>query len=331
MWFLLTSPAIAYASIAICFRVVSFASLNQRQRNVVFERLRIRRRRPSSARTPPRSLSPENKIPINTLQPANDYVNVFPPSQRYVLRAILDRMSHEQRAALGDLDFDEENFEKSILGWEEEYSSADDSKYLYSGFSVREIKALGQFPDYATLSGVSLPQPYHDFDIKKALPRPYRPLRWNYHQTMSLSKMDTDFWLELERTYVDRIRERKALYDEHGSGVLKWLPGSELACRELMEMCLQFLCARYPHLFTMYPAPDYPEKVVLENKILNTKLVVQDMHPLLVLLETVPEDFAIVMAPLWRKNTHTDVATDASTSRNGVVSFSSRVCAIVSF
>lgn len=52
------------------------------------------------------------------------------------------------------------------------------------GFSVDEIKALEDFPDYAELSGVSLPTPYPEFDIEKALPRPYRPFRWAYHQTI---------------------------------------------------------------------------------------------------------------------------------------------------
>ena len=47
-----------------------------------------------------------------------------------------------------------------------------------------EIEALGDFPDYAALSGVRLPKPYPEFDIKTAKPRPYRPFRWAYHQTM---------------------------------------------------------------------------------------------------------------------------------------------------
>jgi hypothetical protein len=51
-------------------------------------------------------------------------------------------------------------------------------------FSTEEIKALGDFPDYVTLSGVPLPEAYPEFDINKAKPRPYRPFRWNYHQTM---------------------------------------------------------------------------------------------------------------------------------------------------
>jgi hypothetical protein len=62
--------------------------------------------------------------------------------------------------------------------------------------------------------------------------------------------MEPDWWLELENTYETRIKQRQDLYKEHGDAVLQALPGSELACKELMEMALQFLCARYPqHAF----------------------------------------------------------------------------------
>jgi hypothetical protein len=50
--------------------------------------------------------------------------------------------------------------------------------------TLAEIAAYGPFPDYASLSGVPLPKPYPEFDIARALPRPYRPFRWAYHQTM---------------------------------------------------------------------------------------------------------------------------------------------------
>lgn len=39
-------------------------------------------------------------------------------------------------------------------------------------------------PDYASLTGVPKPCPLPAYDTNRALPRPYRPLRWPYHQTM---------------------------------------------------------------------------------------------------------------------------------------------------
>ncbi|KAK5955879.1 hypothetical protein OHC33_003520 [Knufia fluminis] len=291
----LTERNILYTAIAVCLCAISYLSLSQRQRDVVVGRLRLRRRRPSSADTPPRSLSPEKKTPSNTSPKANEFVRQYPPSQRHVLAELAQSLPSKQRQALGDLSFHQENFERSLLSFEEDYRKADPSKYVYTGFSVKEIKALGDFPNYATLSGVPLPQPYKEFNLNTAQPRPYRPFRWAYHQTMSLMRMETDWWLELESTYTSRITQRKSLYAQHGEAVLQWLPGSELACKELMEMALQFYCSRHPQFFSLYPSPSDASKTIFENKILGTTQVVQEKHPLLVLLDNVPEDFALML------------------------------------
>ena len=54
-----------------------------------------------------------------------------------------------------------------------------------TGFSVADIRKLGDFPDYARLSGIRLPEAYPEYDFNKSTPRPYRPFRWPHHQTMS--------------------------------------------------------------------------------------------------------------------------------------------------
>lgn len=105
--------------------------------------------------------------------------------------------------------------------------------------------------------------------------------------------MDLDWWLELEHTYASRIAERKALFEKHGTGVLAYLPGSELACKEVMEMALQFFCARYPQYFSL--SKDDARGFVFHNRILSTETVINSMHPLHVLLENVPEDFACML------------------------------------
>ena len=53
-----------------------------------------------------------------------------------------------------------------------------------TGFTSDDIHMIGDFPNYAELSGVPLPKPCFEFKIETALPRPYRPFRWVYHQTM---------------------------------------------------------------------------------------------------------------------------------------------------
>jgi hypothetical protein len=102
--------------------------------------------------------------------------------------------------------------------------------------------------------------------------------------------MEPDWWLELESTYVERIRERQRLLAEHGDAVLQALPGSELACKELMEMSLQFMCARYPTYFRLDK-----EAMVFQNDILQTQTDLRATHPLHVLFNNIPEDFALML------------------------------------
>lgn len=102
--------------------------------------------------------------------------------------------------------------------------------------------------------------------------------------------MQSDWWLEIDNEYVDKINQRKALYEQHGSKLLAYLPGSELVCKELMEMCLQFYCARYPAYFSISA-----DKHVFHNKLLSEDTDIKSMHPLQVLLNNVPEDFGIVL------------------------------------
>ncbi|KAH8638070.1 hypothetical protein IG631_05840 [Alternaria alternata] len=258
----------------------AFLLLQRSKRNILLQRLRNGGRRVSGAKTPPRSLSPGKKAVSAT---EIDYSDTFPPSRRFVLTETKNENKDESQGPTP-------GWQKRVLPMETSYMDADDSAFLPCGFSVKEIKALGDFPDYATLSGVPLPNPYPEFDINKALPRPYRPFRWSYHQTMSITKMQTDWWIELHNTYEESIKQRQALFAEHGEAVLQALPGSELACKELMEMVLQFVCTRYPHYFSLSS-----DKRIFHNDILKTDTDLTTTLPLHVLLNNIPEDFALML------------------------------------
>jgi hypothetical protein len=158
-----------------------FLIVQKGKRDLVLERLHISRRRVSGAKTPPRSLSPSKKQ-VQGLSEVN-YVDTYPPSRRHALANV----DGEALEPAEDLDIIRPDWMRSQVPMETSYMDAEESMYVPCGFSVKEVKALGNFPDYSTLSGVPLPKPYPDFDIKKALPRPYRPLRWAYHQTMCMS------------------------------------------------------------------------------------------------------------------------------------------------
>lgn len=94
----------------------------------------------------------------------------FPPSRRYVLHKIA-----EIPPCI---------LQKRALSSTRAVDLNKDDLYTPTGFSTQDIRALGRFPDYAKLSGIRHPAPYVGFDISSARFRPFRPFRWNYHQTM---------------------------------------------------------------------------------------------------------------------------------------------------
>ena len=188
-----------------------------------------RGRRNSSANTPPRSLTPdtkvmtdekvpidekvstedkvpaekkvsiEKKVPIekkasNNGQPPVEYKNIFPPSSRDLLLKVAESLSASKRRNIGVREIDQEEFTKNVIPLEADYRTCGPSTYTPTGISMAEIKALGDFPDYSKLSGVPLPEAYKEFEIEKALPRPYRPFRWAYHQTMCKSNLYQIDW-----------------------------------------------------------------------------------------------------------------------------------------
>lgn len=103
--------------------------------------------------------------------------------------------------------------------------------------------------------------------------------------------MESDWWIEIEGQYKERIEQRKKIYAKYGNSVLDYLPGSELACKELMEMVLQFIYTRYPQHFSLSE-----DKRFFTNGILGTKEDLKsDKHPLHILMDNVPEDFAIML------------------------------------
>lgn len=105
---------------------------------------------------------------------------------------------------------------------------------------------------------------------------------------LAFQKMEPDYWLELDNTYEEHLQQRLDIFAKYGDGVMQGLPGSELACKEIMEMVIQFLCARYPTKFELNGRN-------FVNHILGKSYDVVDTPPLSLLMENVPEDFAIML------------------------------------
>ena len=139
--------------------------------------------RDSNSTTSPNDLPSEEKAPQNAPAPAS-YKDAFPPSTRERIYDAGKHLPREQREKLQNGPASEAEFSKNLIPFTADYRECGPSTYTPTEISVEEVEALGDFPDYAALGDVPLPEPYREFDITKAIPRPYRPFRWAYHQTM---------------------------------------------------------------------------------------------------------------------------------------------------
>ena len=107
---------------------------------------------------------------------------------------------------------------------------------------------------------------------------------------LAISRLEPDWWLEIENTYKDRIAQRKELYRLHGNLILDWQHEEdvEVACRELMELVVMWLEKRYPSLFQLLDDPEVSGGKILVNNILQIRTYLnRNIHPLMVLLDHV--------------------------------------------
>lgn len=178
---------LAFLAIAFAIGTLSYLAINEKQRRIILDRFDLRRSRAKESLTPPRSLSPAKQgLSEKPLPEGQEYRDTFPPCRRSALAEIIDkkfRVGGKSAQALSEIPHDTK---KCVPDKENVLADGNDHLFTPTGFTMEEIKALGDFPDYATLSGVPLPKAYPEFDIKTAMPRPYRPIRWTYHQTMCM-------------------------------------------------------------------------------------------------------------------------------------------------
>lgn len=108
---------------------------------------------------------------------AKQLANILPPSRR---SSLPDHLAASERHESANTVLERQ------IDMDQDCSSYEPTHCTPTGITIEEINSLGKFPDYASFSGVPLPQPCPEFDIDTALPRPYRPFRWQYHQTMGM-------------------------------------------------------------------------------------------------------------------------------------------------
>ena len=114
-----------------------------------------------------------------------DLKDILPPTTRGNLSKAATALSRAEK--LKGASIDEAEFKKNLIPFTANYKECGPSTYTIMGLSMEEVEALGDFPNYSALSDVPMPQPYKEFEIEKAIARPYRPFRWEYFQTMCAS------------------------------------------------------------------------------------------------------------------------------------------------
>jgi hypothetical protein len=193
--------------ILFCLAALSYLLLSRKQKEILLNRLLLRGRRSSSANTPPRSLSPEKSTPKPEAPVPEQYVDIFPPSSREAVVNYAKTLPKKRSEKIGPVELDSKVLGTTIMPFTSNWKDCDGSTRTSMGITVDEIKAMGDFPDYAQLSGVPLPAPYEEFDIDAAIARPYRPFRWAYHQTMCMWMSSLgDFELPLTYHSTDEAR-----------------------------------------------------------------------------------------------------------------------------
>jgi len=184
------------ALIGLVLATISLLVLTKSQRRKLLRDLPLwlpqltKRSRSLDSDIPPGSLIPEKKLPTNAPPPVS-YADIFPPSTRPTLAKAAGNLPGNTEGLLNSNGNEESEIviKNNIIPFTADYRDCDSGLYTCTGVSVAEVKALDDFSDYAGMSEVPLPEPYGEFVIEKALPRPYRPFRWGYHQTMCMFRL----------------------------------------------------------------------------------------------------------------------------------------------
>lgn len=180
-------PSLYLYILGVAFTIVTvtYFALNEKRRALILRRFGLDRQHRLPWAPPKSQSSAKQELPKKSaLAAGQEYKDTFPPCRRQALADLTDnRFSVGGKSGKGLSELPHNT--SKPLPHDTNVLAPQYKKYSTpTGFTVEEIKALGNFPDYATLSGVSLPAPYTNFDIQTALARPYRPFRWEYHQTM---------------------------------------------------------------------------------------------------------------------------------------------------
>lgn len=123
--------------------------------------------------------------------------------------------------------------------------------------------------------------------------RPYMPFRYPYHQTMSLVKLDMNYWSIIDHQYFRFQNEKKRLLNDYDPIKLKdnlFFKKDDKYIEifeELMELVVNHFTHRFPKLFEK-------KGDLVTNKLMNETYNIKTMDPLLVVTKISMEDYFVV-------------------------------------
>jgi hypothetical protein len=110
---------------------------------------------------------------------------------------------------------------------------------------------------------------------------------------MGLRKFESFNWLTIDEHYLPEHNIRSRLLSDNISSVLQCLPGSELACQEVLTMVASFLTSRYPYMFMF--SGSGRRKLIHNLQTGESFLVVDNPRPLETAARLAMEDFNLLV------------------------------------
>ncbi|MDC6274219.1 DUF3445 domain-containing protein [Lacticaseibacillus paracasei] len=169
------------------------------------------------------------------------------------------------------------------------------SKVVYGRLYASKSKVKAKTYASSEEEPVPTPDPLYitPDQVKTRDDRPWRPFRFPYHQTMSIFKLDINHWLDMDKYYYQYIKEKERVIHAYGPDNFDWLPGSEEACRELMDIVKEHMMKRYPLLFTTSDNGDHVMNELTKEELDFTEPLKE--HPLVYVSKMAKEDFYVVL------------------------------------
>ncbi|OAL18772.1 hypothetical protein AYO20_11706 [Fonsecaea nubica] len=93
-------------------------------------------------------------------------------------------------------------------------------------------------------------KPKENLDWTTQPEAPYRPWHNGPHFiTMGIKRTCLEDWVEIDHKYLERYRYKVELFTQHPEKTIQYLPGSEEACHEALNLLADMLPRRYPSMF----------------------------------------------------------------------------------